>query len=37
MHFAKDVRFANTPGNDLGDLGDEVKDEDLLMHEIHRE
>ena len=32
MYLAKNVRFANAPGNQLRDLGTKVKYEDLLMH-----
>jgi hypothetical protein len=32
MHFAKDMRFAHAPGNQLGDLRAEIEDQDFLVH-----
>ena len=31
MHFAKHMRLAHAPGNELGDLRTEVEDEDFLV------
>jgi hypothetical protein len=36
MHFAKDMRFADAPGNELCDLGAEIQNKNFLMHEIDR-
>ena len=34
VYFAKNMRIAHAAGNQLGDLGAEVKDEDfLVLHE----
>ena len=35
MNFAKDLGFTNAPGDELGDLRAEVKDEDFLVHDIY--
>jgi hypothetical protein len=33
MHFAKNMRFAHTAGDELGDLRAEVEDQDLgVLH-----
>jgi len=36
MHFAKHVGFADTAGNQLGDLRAEVEDQDLGMRHAKR-
>jgi hypothetical protein len=32
VDFAENMGFADTTGNQLGDLGTKVEDEDFLMH-----